>query len=107
MLPGYGDERYFAANNRVKSARLSIHSVGMYPAQVGIQYVFKNTGLVYDVEFQDVMELQEITVDLSASGSEVGRYLYRENSVPLTNRILATYTGLVYGNVCPRARLAN
>lgn len=62
------------------------------------KYVFQNTGLVYDVEFRDEMELQKTIVDLSVTEVELDKWEPKEFLAVL--EIIEVYPGAKWDDTC-------
>ena len=87
VLPGYGVEKYFRKNNRVKQARLTVYTIGSQATVYSVAVFIKEKIYELVLNFEDSMRFQNFKVDLPESG------------VALLE-ITAVYTGTAYDDTC-------
>ncbi len=78
VVPGYGVEKHFRRNNRVKQAILSVYPTGVYAAQWDISYPIGDIIYQTTLTFDDDLRLQEFPLEIPG---------YEENMV-LSGRVL-------------------
>ncbi len=69
IVPGYGEERYFTSNNRLKKAELSFYNVheiaSMIPSDNWIRIIPMDYTL--DLDFEDELSYQDFQLDIPIS----------------------------------------
>lgn len=64
VVPGYGVEKYFRQNNRVKQAILSVYPTGVYAAQWDMSYPIGDIIYQTTLTFDDDLRIQEFPLEI-------------------------------------------
>ncbi len=93
IMPGYGIEKFFRLNNRLKTAKLNIFSIAERDANqcIGMFYTKGELLKTETLKFEDIMTVQYFTQG-NVPHSEKG-YIY-------TIEIVSVYKGSKYNDTC-------
>ena len=87
ILPGYGAEKYFRKNNRVKQARLTVYTIGSQATMTSVAVFIKEKIYESVLNFENSMRFRNFKVDLPDSGVAV-------------LEITAVYPGTAWDDTC-------
>ncbi len=93
VIPGYGDEKYFSVNNRVKSAKLSVYAIGIDPYENATGYSSRKLS-EQELSFEDAMLFQKTPLKVPRVELKLSEFLLG------VFEIRSVYPGTGYQDTC-------